>query len=310
MRRTGALAVGFAIILGLAGPVWAGAIVGEQNGVDAGRSCIDLRQQPETAKRIGSFVLPSDMSSLDVAPAVPTRTSADESHAAAYDCVSHGEALLGDLAEAALFDSAGSATERLPGSVAEWTVSEQTPAIGNDAASPDRGEGLFATLSHYVTEVPRDTAAEQAGISEDAAASDAIDLDLFGVDGRHVDGLLDQSIWRELLISVLEPAIGSDDYETFSFLGIGQFRLEFDRATSALQLIDAQSRTAVALTPSDGDHAGLADVDISSGGRTPMSTEELVAYMAGRLFSSIWLYVCILGALAGIVIVKLRRVAG
>ena len=311
MMRIGAMAAGFALLCTLTGTAHAGAIGGERNGFDDERPCIELRQQSETARRVGGFVMPGDGSSLGVAPILPTRSPVDDVPLATDDCIVHGEAVLQDLTELALFESVGVAPEGPHGSIADWAIAQRARTTTGDNAEPQAGESLLATLSHYVVEVPRQSDAAPTGAVGDGGSpltAAEVDLDLFGVDGRHFDGLLDQSVWRELLVSVLEPAIGTSDHDTFSFLGIGQFRLEFDRATSSLQLIEAESRTSVALTAGDSHAVGL-----TGGGQavrfsgSSMSTEELVAYMAGRLFSSPWLYVCVLGGLAGIALVRLRR---
>lgn len=311
MMRVGAMAAGFALLCTLTGTAHAGAIGGERHGFHDDRPCIELRERSETAHRVGNFIMPNDGSSLGVAPALPTRLPGDGMPAATDDCVVHGEAVLQDFTELELFESTGLASQDLHGSIADWAIYQRAQTTAGDPAGPHAGESLLATLSHYMAEVPQPGDAAPTGEVGDRdrpSTAAEVDLDLFGVDGRHVDGLLDQSVWRELLVSVLEPAISTSDHDTFSFLGIGQFRLEFDRATSSLQLIETETRTAVALTAGDSHAAGF-----TGGGETvgrsgsPMSTEELVAYIAGRLFSSPWLYVCVLGGLTGIAFVKLRR---
>ena len=290
----------------------AGVIGGDTGAFGDGRPCLEMSGIPG----LNDLTLTADRAAHDVAPALRAGQR-DAGIELTEDCIAANEPALPTLSAPDLLD-ARVAAGGMAGSIGDWVVPDDDAPLQTSATLPAQGDSrLFSALSHYVVEIEQVDGLGLSGSGVSDTVSDQsdprladTDVNLFGVDGRHVEGLLDQSVWRELLISVLEPAIETNDHDSFSFLGIGAFRFEFDRATSSLQLIETTSMTTVSLGGRDPDateDAGNSNREPGPIGGGSMSTEELITYMAGRLLTSPWLYMCALIAALGVGVIQLRR---
>jgi hypothetical protein len=178
------------------------------------------------------------------------------------------------------------------------------------------GEGLVGVLSQYVTVVPGEGEpgggpdADAVGRKEGSGFSD---LDLFGLEGSFLSEMLSRSLLRELLVDVLVPAIGNNDERTFSVLGFGQFRLEYHRASSSLQLIETRSDVTLALTSGRAGSGGggvnlrFGGSGSPGGGSSPLSSEEMALHIAMQLLTSVWFYVCLVLGVGVVGYAKFRR---
>jgi hypothetical protein len=341
-QRFRAVAAGLGAALLFGAPAAAG-VIGPAETERAGIGlCFDLLQEDRKAYRVGNFLLlPGNGGIRELAPALDTATAGAETEAGEPetgsqtdpaenpdstegreaertdllpgigDCLEQGGPVLQDLAGLEALDLGMVGTRDLTAPVSGWAATaDWQPTAGSVSAQVGEGESLAAALSEYVTVMPGD-----AGVADGfpaAGEQPSPEEDLLG-GGSLLPELLDRTLLREFMVGVLAPAIGTGDEETFSVLGVGQFRLEYDRGTSSLTLVETHTHATVSLASGPAGSGGRAAIgrgtDAGEGSGEPMTPRELLIYILERLVTSVWFYLCVLGGLAGLAFVKLRRSA-